>query len=101
MLFLWKLSQEGNYEYDSYDSAIVAANSPEEARRIHPARYSDTDEQINYWDDEDECWRSVIDDEREYPCRWVSIDQIKVVCVGKAAAHIEHGTVICSSFNAG
>lgn len=33
---LWLISQNKNDDYDVYDSAVVAANTKEEAKNIHP-----------------------------------------------------------------
>ena len=33
---LWLIKQEVNINYDSFDSAVVAAETEEEARNIHP-----------------------------------------------------------------
>ena len=44
---LYKISQDENNEYDTFDSAIVCAESEEEAKKIHPAEM-DYDEE-GYW----------------------------------------------------
>ena len=36
---LYKISQSANNDYDTYDSAIVAAENEEEARKINPCKY--------------------------------------------------------------
>ena len=33
---LWKIWQEVNNNYDTYDSAVVVADTEEVARKIHP-----------------------------------------------------------------
>ena len=38
---LYKISQEVNNDYDTYDSAIVAAKTKEEAKNISPSKYID------------------------------------------------------------
>ena len=40
-LFLWKLSQDENNDYETYDSAVVVAADPVSASMVHPSRYSD------------------------------------------------------------
>jgi len=35
---LWKISQDDNDEINTYDAAVVVAESEEEARNIHPNR---------------------------------------------------------------
>jgi len=37
VLKLWIIEQEENGGYDTYDSAVVAAMTEEEAKRIHPS----------------------------------------------------------------
>lgn len=34
---LWLISQDENTNYDTYDSAVVAAETEDEAKAIHPA----------------------------------------------------------------
>lgn len=36
---LYLISQDFNNDYDAYDSAVVAAKSPKDARTIHPSEY--------------------------------------------------------------
>lgn len=71
---LYKLSQEINNGYDTYDSIIVCAENKEEARKF-------------FFDDD----------------AWVSFDQIdkiEVEYIGEASKDIKKG-VILASFNAG
>ena len=35
-LYLWRISQTVNNNYDTYDSAVVVAATEEQARKIHP-----------------------------------------------------------------
>ena len=101
-LFLWKLSQDVNNGYDTYSSAVVVSQDPEAARRIHPARYSDTGEAIYSFDNVHECWRSTYDDRLEIGHGgWCRPSDVKVVCIGEAASFLEAGSVVCSSYNAG
>jgi hypothetical protein len=37
---LYLISQNVNNDYDTYDAAVVAANSEDEARLIHPCGYT-------------------------------------------------------------
>jgi hypothetical protein len=78
---LYKISQTVNDSYDSYDSAVIAAETEEEARRIHPTGELQGVE----WDK----WHT-----------WAKLDQIKVELIGTAAPGIAKG-VIVASFNAG
>ena len=78
MKHIYKISQRENNGYDTYDSAIVVAESEEEARLIHPNG------------------RSVFDDDE-----WCKPKYVKVELIGVASDEIELGTIICASFNAG
>lgn len=80
---LYLLTQDANNDYDTYDSAIVAANNKEEARFIHP------DNHRNPWDGNGELC-----------CSWCDAASVKVEYIGKAKAGTKKG-VILSSFNAG
>lgn len=102
MLFLWKLSQDENNGYETFDSAVVVAADPVSATLIHPARFSDTGEAVFTFDKVSECWRSTYDDRPEVDHGgWCRPNDVKVVCVGEAASFLEVGSVICSSYNAG
>lgn len=79
---IYLLSQEINFDYNTYDSCIVCAENEDEARNIHP--------------DENYGWESVIKS-------WVQEnekDKITVELIGKANKNIKKG-VILASFNAG
>ena len=76
-LKLWLISQEENTEWDTYDSAVVAARTEEEARLINPGGD----------------WELSID--------WCSSpDKVHVEYLGIATEGVEPGIVL-SSFNAG
>ena len=78
---LWKISQDKNNDWDTYDSAVVAAETEAEARMMHP---------------------STGDDIKPTPySSWVG-DPAYVQCeyIGKAKDGTQKG-VICASFNAG
>ena len=101
-LFLWKISQDENNDYETYDSAVVVATDPVSASMVHPARYSDTGEAIFTFDRTHECWRRIEADYLEVDHGgWCRPNDVKVVCVGEAASFLEAGSVVCSSYNAG
>lgn len=79
---LWLISQSANNGYDTYDSAVVAAESEDAARMTHPSNQ--------------EGW----DGKRERYGTWSSADQVKVEFIGEAKPDTKPG-VICASFNAG
>lgn len=74
---LYLISQDTNSDWDTYDSAIVAADNVAEARRTHPGG-----------------------EESDYEGSWASFEDIRVRLIGEAAPRIEKG-VVCASFNAG
>jgi len=101
-LFLWKISQDENNDYETYDSAVVVAIDPVSASMVHPARFSDTGEAIYSFDNVHECWRSTYDDRLEIGHGgWCRPSDVKVVCIGEAASFLEAGSVVCSSYNPG
>ena len=80
---LFKLSQDENNSWDTYDSCIVAAEDEKQASYIHPCEWSsDPWGQHRYRE-----WAS-------------SPTNVKVEYIGEAAEGVEEG-VILSSFNAG
>lgn len=88
---LWRISQEENCGFDSYDSAVVAAETEQEAKLMHP----DGDSVIGFPDSDP--YRSWVSDSES----WVSDSEL-VTCeyLGDAKDGTPSG-VICASFNAG
>lgn len=80
---LWLISQTANNNYDTYDSAVVAAETEELARLTYPNEY-----QPDTWPKEG-----------SYPS-WVDAEKVSVKWIGEAAARTEAG-VILASFNSG
>lgn len=76
---LFKISQSENDDYDTFDSAIVAAPDESAASSIHPSG--------GIWTPRSDEW-----------CK--SPDQVTVEYIGEAAPGIEQG-VILASYNAG
>jgi len=76
------MSQDLHNSYDTYDSVIVAAESVDDARTIHPSGGE-------YEMDDDSTWVS-----------YSQIDQIQIELIGIAADGVERG-VLLASFNAG
>ena len=85
---LFKLTQSVNsiddFNYDTYDSVIVAAETEDEARFIHP---------MNHIDDFKD-WGGVDDD------TWADAKDIEVEYIGEAKEGTVKG-VILASYNAG
>lgn len=96
---LYLISQEENNGYDTYDSAVVAAASEAEAKRIDPSGF-------RRWDSIKEAWMFRYADGTEKPegkydfNSWVSHpDNVKAEYIGESA-RVEAGLVL-ASFNAG
>lgn len=76
---LYLISQEHNTDYDTFDSAVVCAETEDEARLIRPDGYDPTD--------------------TDYDC-WAAPAYVTVKYLGIADPSIEPGLVL-ASFNAG
>jgi len=85
---LYRIWQDVNNNYDTYDSAVVCAENEEEARKIHP------DGTYDYPEDED---LEIMDEEYG---SWVKKKYVKVEYIGEAREGLKKG-VIVASFNAG
>jgi len=76
---LFKISQNVNNDYDTYDEAIVCAKDEKEAKSIHP------NGNLSYNDKEES---------------WCPKKDVKVEYIGEAKKGLKKG-VICASYNAG
>lgn len=76
--------EDGKFEYDTYDSAVVAAYTEEEAREIHPGR----DRLKEFGIDPD-------------PSEWVEKEGVNAREIGVAWSGIKAGEILCASYNAG
>lgn len=77
---LYLIYQSYNRDYDTYDSAVVTAESAEIARRMQPSS-GEVDGRMTLHE-------------------WTDPEYVKVVYLGKADI-INERKVICASFNAG
>ena len=91
MTKLWRISQQTNSNYDTFDSAVVSADTAEDARKVHPGGDLYQQHQgVNWWE------------KKETYSSWCNaLDQVEVELLGEATANLNPGTVICASFNAG
>ena len=88
ILHLYRISQNVNNDYDTYDSAVVAAFSECDARSIHPDGYAEVVPEME-------------DSSNGYLLyAWCLRKDVKVEYIGEAASDVKRG-VVCSSFNAG
>lgn len=96
-LNLYRISQTKNNEYDTFDSAVVVAESAAEAKKIHPARGVTWYFENNTWvfDGEGEEGESLA------ACSWCLPMDVKVEFLGIPDERFKAGAVICASFNAG
>ena len=84
---IYRISQRKNNDYDTYDSAIVAAETEEEARQIHPeSEWKFKNESL--WNDS------------PYGTWCAKPEDVEVEYLGKADDKIEKG-IILTSYNAG
>lgn len=84
---LYRISQEANTGYDTYDSAIVAAVSEIDAATINPSYSKEIPENGKWKNDWQKTWcPSILDVVVEY--------------IGEAKDGTERGLILCS-FNAG
>lgn len=92
---LWKLSQEENASYDTYDSMVVAAKDEAAARLIHPGSgrtWGNGRWMVNRGDGTQF---------EEYNRAWAnSPDGVSVEYLGEAEPGTAEGTIL-ASFNAG
>ena len=91
---LYKIWQEVNNSYDTYDSAIVCAKDEEEAKTISPDEWSEP--YLSFYDEE----QKAIKNKKLFCSSWAGINDIKVEYIGEATKGIEKG-VILASFNTG
>lgn len=92
---LWLISQDQNNGYDTYDSAVVAAENEVLAKTIHPSGY--------YVWVQGKVHFKFSDGHTElaFSNNWASdLDAVKVEFLGEAKEGTEEG-IICASFNAG
>jgi hypothetical protein len=91
---LYLISQSTNDDWDTYDSAVVCANTPEEAQNIDPAsgqpmqwtQPADLQEDQHWWP----------------PDHWAyNPSDVIVLLIGTADPSWTEPAVICASFNAG
>jgi hypothetical protein len=84
---LFKISQSGNTDYDTYDSAIVCAKDEVEAKKWHPSGHGNADEKGDFHGYYAACWAE-------------RISQVGVQHIGTASSTCPIGIVLYS-FNAG
>lgn len=94
---LWRISQDVNNNYGTYDSAVVAAETEDEARNIYPDNWDNNPKKWN-----GSKWLRYLEDRRvlDYSSRsWTSPDNVSVQFLADGYEG-PAGTVV-ASFNAG
>lgn len=94
-LQLYRISQTKNDEYDTFDSAVVVAESEAAAREIHP-------DPTFIWHNEHQEWGNgcLGWDANGLDC-WSHPKDVNVELIGIPDERFHAGDVICASFNAG
>lgn len=85
---LYLISQDYNPGWDTFDSAVVAANNEGEAKLIHPHK-------VDNWDGKENSQST-----GSIFRTWVDAEDVEVQLIGIAKEGTEKG-VILASFNAG
>ncbi len=94
---IYKISQEINQDYDSYDSAIVIAKGPDEAQRMNPGKWFVWNEKLGGWCADTSSGQP----ERFSDSTWVDdLRNVTVEWIGTAPTATE-SSVVLASFNAG
>lgn len=88
MLKIYKISQNANDGYDTYDSAIVVAEDEEQAKKIHPNGYMIIFDGDGTSSPFNGSWAN-------------NISEIKTEYIGMADKKFNVPQVICASFHAG
>ena len=99
---LYLISQTANHDYDSFDSAVVAAENEANAREIHPSENSEL-EWLHNNETGSFAWGRRRPNGIDFPYDsgdWVVPAKVTVELIGNAKPGTLPG-VICSSFNAG
>lgn len=100
-LNLYLISQTVNDDYDTFDSAVVAARDEEDAKSIHPVSswlsmgHLPTVTQTSMEAEEEREKHGCNKDET-----WTARENVKVKLIGTVSPDVKRG-VICASFNAG
>jgi hypothetical protein len=97
VVYLWRLLQDENTNYDTYDSCVVAAETEVAAKLITPSNVGAS--HVKY-DDVRRLWVDEDGEPYAYSGWATSPDNVTAECVGVAIDQ-PAGTVVCASYNAG
>lgn len=87
---IWRISQKANNDWDTYDSAVVFADTEQDARMTYPAGYKFTNGESIEWNGKETSYGS-----------WCDAKDVNVEYLGTTDREVPNKTVICASFNAG
>lgn len=90
MKYLYFIWQDSTGEMYTYDSAVVVAESEDEAKRIHPNYMINDDTKV-----------SILADNDKEDLTWTYFENVKVKKIGIADESQYNEKVICASYNAG
>ena len=95
---IYKIWQNVNNDFDTYDSAIVCAENEEEAKKICPNKYYQFVDGICIWKPLDNPEQ---ENKNDICSSWATnIKDVMVEYIGETKQGLRKG-VICASFNAG
>jgi len=77
---LWLISQDKNNDWGTYDSAVVAAETELDAKKMHPNGCREVNDTGDKYRD------------------WTTLSNVNAVCIGESFDNCPR--VICASFNA-
>ncbi len=97
---IFLISQTAKQGYDTYDSAVVVAESAEEAATIYPGW--DEDNSYRYYDDDEQFIPFLKDEDNRLPRDWARDPAlVNVVEIGEAAGGWKKFDIVCASYSAG
>lgn len=91
---LYRIYQHTNNKYDTYDSAVVVADSEEKARAIQPDGSPEPTPNREEYKKKKEEWGSWYMD-------WAPLEDVGVQLLGEATEAFTEPAVITASYNAG
>lgn len=99
---LYLISQSKNTDYDTYDSAVVCAESETQAKLMHPNSSILYDEERKQYYYESVSGKHYYDEDNPaYMDGWAAPEYVQVKWIGVATLDFQSPCVICASFNAG
>lgn len=90
-MYLYKISQTKNMDYDTFDSAVVIARTADAAKLIHPKDLKDAE----WWKPDPEGFKNWNVESWAFP------EDVEAEYLGANSSKHKEGSVVCASFNAG